>query len=183
MYLNTFMIYYKFLNIEWKNTSNDVKQYVLNNSYLCKSGRGAWVNCDFKDIMEKVPSLQEMFTPLGLTIKRVSLFVMNYKTGKIHIDDDAIHPYRINFPIMNCEHTETRYFTVLEKPLVEEQPNKMKLYSFDSSKCQLADSFELTGPVIIKSQEPHQVVIHHELLPRISCTVAFHEDLESLFNS
>jgi len=183
LYLNTFMRYYKFLELEWTYAAEAMKEYVLANPSLYKAGRGAWVNCDFADVIEKVPQLQEMFNPLRLTIKRVSLFVMNYKFGKIHIDDDVMHPFRINIPILNCKDTETRYFTVTKNPVVEEQPNKVKLHSFDYSKCQLADRFELTGPIIIKSQEPHQVVIHHDLLPRISCTIAFHEDLGHLFNS
>ena len=159
-----------------------MKKYVLDNPYLYKSGKGAWVNCDFKDVMEKVPSLQEMFTPLGLTIKRVSLFVMNYTTGEIHIDDDAIHPYRINFPIMNCEHTETRFYKVASKPLTEYQANSFAYHFFDPTVCEQVDSFELTGPVIFKTQEPHQVVVNHNNPPRISCTVAFYEDLDPLFN-
>lgn len=177
------MKYYKFLELEWLSASEEMRKYVLDNPALYRSMQGAWVDCQFDDVMQKVPELQEMFNPLSLTIKRVSLFVMYYRIGKIHIDDDVANPFRINFPIMNCKGSETRYFTASENPLVETQNNKVKLYSFDYRKCQLADSFELTGPVIIKSQEPHQVVIHHNLVPRISCTVAFHEDLESLFNS
>ena len=183
MYLNTFMEYYKFLELEWASAAESMKQYVLDNPVLYKSMRGAWVDCPFNDVMQKVPQLQEMFNPLGLTIKRVSLFVMYYRIGRIHIDDDAANPFRINFPILNCKDTETRYYTVSENPLEEKQPNSIKLHSFDTSKCQLADCFELDRPVIIKTQEPHQVVVHHSTLPRISCTIAFHEDLEPLFNS
>ena len=183
MYLNTFMEYHKILNVNWQPVADNMKQYVLDNPHLYKSGKGAWVNCDFNDVMKKVPSLQELFTPLGLTIKRVSLFVMNYKIGKIHIDDDAIHPFRVNFPVLNCKNTETRFYKVTSAPNTEKQPNKIAYHFFNPNNCELADSFELDRPVIIKTQEPHQVVLKHNILPRISCTIAFQEDLEPLFNS
>ena len=177
------MRYYKFLDLNWTDGADAMRNYVLDHTSLYKAGKGAWVNCDFNDVMKKVPQLQEMFDPLGLTIKRVSLFVMYYKIGSIHIDDDAIHPLRINFPIINCKDTETRFYKVTDTPTTEKQLNKFAYHAFDPSKCELVDSFELDRPVIIKSQEPHQVLVHHNTPPRISCTIAFHENLESLFNS
>ncbi len=182
MYLNTFMEYYKFLELEWTQTAEAMKEYVLATPSLYKAGRGAWVNCDFLDVMHKVPEFLAMFDPLGLTIKRVSLFVMYYKVGKIHIDDDAIHPFRINFPVLNCKDTETRFYKVTNSPTTEKQLNNIAYHFYDPSNCELADSFELDRPVIFKTQEPHQVVMKHDTLPRISCTIAFHQDLEPLFN-
>lgn len=177
------MRYYKFLELNWMSAAKAMKDYVLANPSLYIAGRGAWVPCKFTDVMEKVPQLQEMFNPLGLTIKRVSLFVMNYNIGQIHIDDDAVHPYRINFPILNCKNTETRFYKVTQQPKTERQLNNIAYHFFNPNNCELADSFELDRPVIIKTQEPHQVVVHHNTLPRISCTIAFHEDLDTLFNS
>jgi hypothetical protein len=182
MYLNTFMKYYKFLELNWMPAAHAMKDYVIANPSLYKAGVGAWVPCDFLDVMRKVPELQIMFNPLGLTVKRVSLFVMTFKTGKIHIDDDAIHPFRINFPILNCKDTETRFYKVTQNPTTERQLNSIAYHFFNPSNCELVDSFELDRPVIFKTQEPHQVVVNHNKLPRISCTIAFHEDLESLFN-
>jgi hypothetical protein len=177
------MQYYKFLELEWIEVAESMKNYVLDNPSLYEPGQGAWINCNFSDVMQRVPQLQEMFNPLGLTIKRVSLFVMNYKIGKIHIDDDGLHPFRINFPILNCQDTETRFYKVTSAPNTEKQPNKIAYHFFNPNNCELADSFELDRPVIIKTQEPHQVVLKHNILPRISCTIAFQEDLEPLFNS
>ena len=176
------MKYYKFLDLDCSLVTDKMKQYVLDNPYLYKSGKGAWVNCNLQDVTEKVPSLQEMFFQLNLRIKRVSLFVMNYKTGAIHIDDDAAHPYRINFPVLNCENTETRFYQVKTQPSKQYQENKFAFHSFNPNDCEQMDSFELTKPTIIKTQEPHQVVVHHNNPPRISCTVAVYEDLEELFN-
>ena len=177
------MRYYKFLELEWIEVAKSMRDYVLDNPSLYNSKQGAWVNCNFSDVMQRVPQLQEMFNPLGLTIKRVSLFVMNYQIGKIHIDDDAQHPFRINFPILNCKDTETRFYKVTSAPNTEKQLNKIAYHFFNPNNCELADSFELDRPAIIKTQEPHQVVLKHNTLPRISCTIAFQEDLEPLFNS
>jgi hypothetical protein len=177
------MRYYKFLELNWTSAAKAMKEYVLANPSLYIAGRGAWVNCEFADVMEKVPQLQEMFNPLGLTIKRVSLFVMNYNIGQIHIDDDAAHPFRINFPILNCKNTETRFYRVTQVPTTNRQLNGVAYHFFNHNNCELADSFELDRPVIIKTQEPHQVVVKHNTMPRISCTIAFHENLDPLFNS
>lgn len=176
------MKYYKFLDLDCSLVTNDMKQYVFDNPHLYKSGKGAWVNCNLRDVIEKVPSLQKLFDQLGLRIKRVSLFVMNYKTGVIHIDDDIENPYRINFPILNCKDTETRYYQVSELPTKQFQENKFAYHIFNPDLCKQVDSFELSGLTIIKTQEPHQVVVHHDNPPRISCTVAVYEDLEELFN-
>lgn len=177
------MEYYKFLELDWVPVAEAMREYVLANPSLYKAGKGAWVNCEFTDIMQNIPELQTMFNPLGLTIKRVSLFVMNYKIGKIHIDDDAAHPFRINFPILNCKDTETRFYKVTHAPTTEHQLNNVAYHFFNPNNCELVDSFELDRPTIIKTQVPHQVVVHHNTPPRISCTLAFYEDLEPLFNS
>lgn len=176
------MRYYKFLEIDWINVAKSMKEYVITNPALYAANRGAWVNCDFTDLTKNVPKFQEMFTPLGLTVKRVSLFIMRYNTGVIHIDDDRLHPYRINFPILNCSNTETRYFKAKSEPTMATQPNNVAYHIINPSTCELVDSFELDRPVIIKTQEPHQVIVHHKNFPRVSCTVAFYEDLEPLFN-
>lgn len=176
------MDYYKILDLDWKPAGQKMQEYVLANPNLYKMSRGAWVNCDLKDINEKVPSLQELFNEVGLTMKRVSLFVMMYSAGVIHIDDDVEHPYRINFPVLNCENTETRFFKVTGRAIKQFQPNKFAYHMFNPAECEQVDSFELTQLTIIKTQEPHQVITNHNNFPRVSCTVAFYEDLKPLFD-
>lgn len=120
------MRYYKFLDLDWTSAATEMKKYVLVNPSLCNAGyQGAWRNCNRNDVVNKVPQLQQMFDPLGLTIKRVSLFVMYYTIGQIHIDDDAEHPFRINFPILNCKDTETKFYKVLNLPTTANQPNNV----------------------------------------------------------
>jgi hypothetical protein len=176
------MKYYKHIELDWKPVSQAIAAYILDNPSLYKSGKGAWVNCDLQDITEKIPSLQQMFDPLNIHISRVSLFVMYYKNGKIHVDDDKVD-YRINFPILNCENTETRYYRALAEPIKELQPNKVPLHFYSSKYCEQVDAFELNSTYIIKVHEPHQVILNHNNFPRISCTIAFKENLEELFNS
>jgi hypothetical protein len=181
MYLNTFMEYYKFLDLNWQPVAEAMAAYIATKPEL-RGTRGAWVNCDLVDVLDKIPDLQKLFDPLNLHISRVSLFVMNYRTGKIHIDDDT-NDYRINFPILNCKDTETRYYKTIGGPVKELQPNGVPYHFFNSKNCEQVDSFELNGAYIIKVHEPHQVVLNHNNFPRISCTIAFKENLENLFNS
>lgn len=180
--VNTIMDYYKFLPLDTMPLSKAMLDYINAHPSLINHGKGAWTPCDLQDVIRHVPLFNSMFDPFHLTVKRISLFVMFYKIGKIHIDDDAAHPFRINFPILNCKDTETRFYKVSDMPTTERQLNRLALHFFDPAKCELVDSFELDRPVIIKTQEPHQVIVHHSTPPRISCTVAFNEDLTDLFN-
>ena len=181
MYLNTLMAYFKYLDLNIESVSKKILEYINIHS-ITKNNTGAWVNADTNDILEKIPEISELFAPLGLTVFRVSFFIVKVSQGLIHIDDDHCH-YRINFPILNCENTETRYYKTLVSPRKKYQLNGLAYHRYDPKHCLLVDTLILDRAAIIKTYEPHQVVLLHNNYPRISCTVAFNEDLKSLFDS
>lgn len=181
MYLNTLMAYFKYLDLNVESLSKKILEYINENNVLSRGG-GSWVNSDTPDILKKIPEISETFAPLGLTVLRVSFFIVKISQGLIHIDDDHVD-YRINFPILNCENTETRYYKTLVEPRKKYQANGLAYHRYDPRHCLLADTLILDRAAIIKTHEPHQVVLLHNNYPRISCTVAFNEDLKSLFDS
>ncbi len=176
------MAYYKYLDLDYKPARQKLIQYFLVNPRLLNGIGGAWVNADTVDLLKKVPELSQLFRPLNLTIERVSFFVMHQPTGTIHIDDDT-HYLRINFPVLNCENTETRFYKTTSSTTKIFQANRMAYHKFDPNECELVDKFTLDRAVVIKTKEPHQVVLLTNKYPRVSCTIAFNEDLTELFNS
>lgn len=169
------MKYYKYLDLDYSITADKIKTFLEARPELVAPGRGAWVAAP-KEIVKEVPELLTMFKPLGLDVVMVGFFIMHYKIGSIHTDGTDV-PIRINFPILNCENTETRYFKTSGPSKSQAQPNGNSYVQFHPDYCEVVDSFKLTQAVAMRVLEPHQVVVNHDNLPRISCTVAFKQDL------
>lgn len=169
------MKYYKYLDLDYSITADKIKTFLEARPELVAPGRGAWVAAP-KEIVKEVPELLTMFKPLGLDVVMVGFFIMHYKIGSIHTDGTDV-PIRINFPILNCENTETRYFKTSGPSKSQAQPNGNSYVQFHPDYCEVVDSFKLTRAVAMRVLEPHQVVVNHDNLPRISCTVAFKQDL------
>jgi len=169
------MKYYKYLNLDYSIAADKIKTFLEARPELVAPGRGAWVAAP-REIVKEVPELLTMFKPLGLDVVMVGFFIMHYKIGSIHTDGTDV-PIRINFPILNCENTETRYFKTSGPSKSQAQPNGNSYVQFHPDYCEVVDSFKLTQAVAMRVLEPHQVVVNHDNLPRISCTVAFKQDL------
>jgi hypothetical protein len=172
------MKYYKYLDLDYTTAATKIKIFLEARPELVAPGRGAWVAAP-REIVKEVPELLTMFKPLGLDVIMVGFFIMHYKIGSIHTDGTDV-PIRINFPILNCEHTETRYFKTSGPAKSQAQPNGNSYVQFHPDHCEVIDSFKLTQAVAMRVLEPHQVVVNHDNLPRISCTVAFKQDLSHL---
>jgi hypothetical protein len=170
--------YYKYLDLDYDSVSEKIRKFLEKRPEIVAPGRGAYVRAPLS-IIEEVPEIFEMFKPLGLTITDIAFFVTHYRTGSIHIDKTIV-PIRINFPILNCEDTETRFFKAIGNSMPQIQPNGNGYHQFHADQCELVDSFKLTKAVVMRVLEPHQVVLHHNNFPRISCTVSFKEDLSHL---
>jgi hypothetical protein len=177
------MKYYKYLDIDCSKVSPKLAQYILDNSesILESHQNSAWKSVDTQDVLDKVSELDKMVSPLGITIKYLAFFVTNTQYGTIHIDHDMQSNCRINIPVMNCENSETRFFTVSEEPVKVLQKNGIPLLKLNPLACLQVDKFELTRPVVFRNDQPHQVVSYNEIQPRVSCTIGFHENLEFLF--
>jgi hypothetical protein len=169
------MKYYKYLDLDYSIAADKIKTFLEARPELVSPGRGAWVAAP-REIVKEVPELLTIFKPLGLDVVMVGFFIMHYKIGSIHTDGTDV-PIRINFPILNCENTETRYFKTSGPSKSQAQPNGNSYVQFHPDYCEVVDSFKLTQAVAMRVLEPHQVVVNHDNLPRISCTVAFKQDL------
>jgi hypothetical protein len=175
------MIYYKYLDLNWQPAARALQQYVSEHPLLLDATTGSWKTLDL-EVLTKMPEIQAMFEPLNLTIKYLALFVTIKPAGNIHIDYDPISKCRINFPVLNCEQSETRFF-INHGPLEEiTQSGRPPYILLNQDACVFADKFCLSKPAVIRIKEPHQVVSNNSVQPRISCTVAFHQDIEYLLH-
>ena len=173
------MKYYKYLDLNWKPCSDQINRYISKNPSIISLNGGSWKNLDLSDVLENVPELINFANSMDCTLRFVALFVSRYRYGNIHIDDDKFSKCRINIPILNCNDTETRFFTTTSKPIKKLQSNGTALWLINPSDCTQVDQFNLTQAVIFRNTHPHQVTSKHDNI-RISCTIGFKEDIEYL---
>jgi hypothetical protein len=177
------MKYFKHVNVDSvleKVVSKKLLDYVNSNSY---SDKGFWTNVDTRDVLNKVPELTELFEPIGINIKRISFVTAKDKVGEIHIDDPKTAPaIRINIPVINCEQTSTNFY-VSTKPANETRLSSgIYYYRWNEKECTLVASTCIDRSTLIRTNKLHQVCIHTDNIPRITCTIEFYEDLEHLMN-
>src|SRR5210317_1046880 len=101
------MRYYRELDIEF----DEIKEAILKD-YSEKTMGRFWnpIEQNHLDI------LQRMFKPLNITPVEYVLINANRKTYTVHTDI-SIQPFRINIPILNCEHSSTHFFRVKDKKI------------------------------------------------------------------
>jgi EAL domain-containing protein (putative c-di-GMP-specific phosphodiesterase class I) len=177
------MIYYRYLDLDYKNSANKLLQYIQEHRPdLLKKDTSFWKDVDTYDVLTKIPELPRMFESLNISIKFVAFFVSFDPIINIHIDTDCAKA-RINLPILNCENTETRFYTAPKDSIqLTFQRNGVLYYKIDPAKCEWVDQFYLTQPVVFRNNEPHNIVSNNPLTPRISCTIGFNEDISHLLN-
>ena len=178
------MKYYKYLNLNFEPAALKLKDYIYKHSdnFLVNQHNSSWKSVNIIDVINNVPELLSMIKPLNLTIKYGAFFVSSYSSGTIHIDHDVNSKCRIIIPVLNCENTQTKFFTTTDEPVKVLQDNGIPLLKLDPSKCTWADEYHLTKAVIFRNDQPHQVTSNNLNTPRISFTIGFVEDIEHLFN-
>lgn len=175
------MKYYRYLDLNWQPVAEQLKNYFLtkNPEFIANNGQGSWRLAP-GELQSDIPELREMFSSIGLSILFVGFFVTFKNESSIHIDNDD-KPLRINFPVLNCENTETRFFKLKETNYdTRSQTNGLTYKLLDADSCVFVDKFELTQAVVMRVLEPHQVVVNSKTFPRVSCTVQFNEDISHL---
>lgn len=177
------MNYFKYVDVDSaleKLVTKKLLHYIHSNKY---STKGFWTNVDTEDVLKDVPELIQLYKPLGITIKRISFVTASDKVGSIHIDDPkTAPPIRINIPVLNCDQTSTNFY-VTNKPAIETRlASGIYYYKWNEQDCTLAASACINKSTLIRTNELHQVCIHSDNIPRITCTIEFYENLEYLMN-
>lgn len=170
------MKYYKYLDLHnEKICSEKIKNYLGKDI-----PDNFWTNMDKNELFTEIPEIQTLFSPMQLTINKISILTQWYVTpGMIHKDSGETK-VRINLPILNCEGSVTNFYESTEDPFYTELPNEIPYYRYDPIYCKLVDSFCLNRPAAIRVGSPHQIHVISEIVPRISCTFEFNEDISYL---
>ena len=170
--------YFNYLDLDFKPAAEKFKEYLIREN-LINDIKISYRQLNIDTISKEIPELIDMFKPIGLDIISIAIFVCYYKTGSIHIDNTTT-PCRINFPVLNCEDTVTNFFKVTSPPTIKKQTNGLLFHQFDAKNCEVVDKMYLTKAAVMRVLEPHQVIVEHENYPRVSCTVAFQQDISYL---
>ncbi len=174
------MKYYKYLDLNHKIVSDFFLTYYEKNKSKINN---FWNNINTKIIFEECTDIQKMFSPLNLTIKRISLIKSGNTSFNDGVHKDSVpEKVRINIPILNCENSVTNFYKTNKEPIQKLTPNGIPYYYFNTNDCELVDSFCLTQPAAINIHALHQVVVTKPNIVRISCTIAFNENIEYLLD-
>lgn len=175
------MIYYKKLELDHTLVAKKSLAYISANKHKIKT---FWTNVNFEEFCIHVPEIKTMFAPLNITPKRVSLITavtQDRVDPGIHRDHTSV-PVRINVPILNCEHSQTKFWRTTAEPIVEFIPNtNIPYFYLKESDCELADTLVLDKPAVLRVSEPHSVHVG-EKTPRLALTIEFNENIEYLLD-
>ena len=133
-----------------------------------------WREFDLRHFIEHVPSFKTLFDPLGLEPVGVVPVIVRGQT-RIHIDPYS-NPYsvRLNIPIYNCEHSETRFFELASgRQAVLKAANEQHnvYYDINESDCHQVDKVVLKHITALAIGRPHQVVNTGPIDLRLALTI------------
>jgi hypothetical protein len=140
-----------------------------------------WNKINTGALLKEVPEINMFYKSLGLKIKEIAFTVWNSKDDVVlHIDELPVIA-KINFPILNTQHTYNEWYTVPDhlfesvQPVVNSFGTKYyNLSSIDLHQCTKIGEIELTNPVVFNSQLPHKIRIGADAqFPRIVMTCMF----------
>jgi len=178
------MKYFLPLNLPWQQASIELRNYVF--SQFDVSKLVSWTKTNTADVLSKCPGLAEITKPLNATISYIAFVVYHkYNQSVIHVDADFVNESRIIMPILNCDGSETAFYSTNSTPVERKQPNGIPFYYYNEDNCKIVDKFSLDeGLFLFRIKEPHNVImpVDKSNFPRISCTIALYPDLIHLLD-
>ena len=172
--------------------SNKVVEYLkCHSDFFEDQSFHLWNKVNTVALLKAVPEIGIFFKSIGLTIREISITVINqYQDVALHIDELPVTA-KINFPILNTQHTLNEWYEVPKHLLESIEPifNRFgsafyDLQSIDLSQCRKIGEYELIKPVVFNSQIPHTIRITEQAkFPRLvmPCTF-FEEPIQLLYN-
>ena len=136
----------------------------------------------FENFKKSCPTVLKGFEEMGLNVANIFMIsVIPSTNSNIHIDGST-HPCRLQWPVLNASSVETVWYEVDQKYRIEEVlPDGTSYISYLLRDCKEVARTNITGPTVIRVEEPHaveRVSTNLEDFPRIAFSIAFHETLE-----
>lgn len=128
------------------------------------------------------PTVLKGFEELGLHFKGIFMIGVVHNTNRnIHIDSSP-HPCRLQWPLINPHSVETVWYEAdPNDKIINILPNGVVYVSYLSQDCKEIARTCITGPTIIRVEEPHAVdrtTDDPSKFPRAAFSFAFDETLE-----
>jgi len=145
-----------------------------------------------EDLYQAVPEFKQCLeSTFGSVPHRVFLLVVpnasNIDMVKKFTDENSLHqdstvyPYRVNWPILNSDSIETKFFTSDQEPNIIPLPTGQTYKCYQYSECKEIDSFYLSKPTIFNTSVIHGLFIKKPVLPRYILSLEYEFDLETMF--
>lgn len=140
-----------------------------------------WNKIDTLSLVKAVPELPKFYASIGLRLREVAITVWSKAEDvPLHIDELPVTA-KINFPILNTEHTYNEWYTVPDQLLNAVAPviNQFgsayyDLESIDLTQCTKIAEIETLQPMVFNSQIPHCIRITQQAqFPRVVMPCAF----------
>lgn len=110
----------------------------------------------------------------------VSLIKKFIDENSLH-QDTTIYPYRLNWPILNSDSVETKFFVSDQQPLVVPLPTGQTYKCYQYNNCQEIESFFLNKPTVFNTSVIHGLFLKKPVLPRYILSLEYEFDLSEKF--
>jgi len=136
--------------------SNQIYQYIKNNTEIMSTTKYGWHFVDLKDLLDNVPDLLDFFKTNKLVPRHAAITIVTESDHlPMHIDEPPVIA-KINFPVRNTEGWANRWF--------------------DNDKV-IAELLDMKQPIVFNSQIAHSVdKITATELPRLVASFTFYNE-------
>jgi len=136
--------------------SNQIYQYIKNNTEIMSTTKYGWHFVDLKDLLDNAPDLLNFFKANKLVPRHAAITIVTESDHlPMHIDEPPVIA-KINFPVRNTEGWANRWF--------------------DNDKL-IAELLDMKQPIVFNSQIAHSVdKITATELPRLVASFTFYNE-------
>jgi hypothetical protein len=179
------MIYHKNIELNgWEPATNQIYQYVKEKTHYLDQPGFFWNTLPEKQHKACYKALAPVFESAGFELLRITFLIISGPSVEIHADrvDNSKQGYpgcsaRVNIPVLNCEHSETRFYSPLKwDPVIKTLSNGIEYEYHREENCKLEASTIITKPTVLRVRELHNVVVHKPIYPRITLTCLLDPD-------
>jgi len=178
------MKYYQYVDIpNWEIIAERILNLIKSKMDLTNTEH--FTLLDVEEIKGLTPELFDWAHSIDNDIDLVAVVITNHQFAGIHVDlsfNDSDN-YRVNIPLLNCEHSSTIFYTNVPKPINKLSPNGMPYGDLGDPKevrtnAKEIDRLILNKPAFLRVVDPHDIECH--VFPRISFTARFTKPLDQL---
>lgn len=173
------MLYHKEIDLAgWESAAEKIYQYVKNNTHYLRQ-QAFWNTLSKTRHRPCYDTLTPLFKSAGFDLVSMSFLIIAEPVVAIHTDTEPGRQNlaRVNIPILNCEGTETRFYSPIKwEPIVKKLGNGVKYTYHSPENCKFESSVSVVQPTVLRVKELHNVVVHKPVYPRITLTCALDPD-------